>query len=310
MSSDIAWNYNTSVWQQRLVFDGPGWRLVRRAKDGHTDDALRRSRSAERLASVAQQDGVRFVRPGHSEEGSVYELTACEVLAGQLWPDLRVVGRDLESLMTRVGAAIARVHTSADLTADVEEGVTSPHLRRLRAHLDADPSTWAGQAIAELRPSVVAQVRRWLDELPTCGALCHGGLTLGSIFVDEGAQRIEVLAGEELMLSVPELDLGWLLGELTEFEFQAGVRGSSGLPYEGAAKFLLEGWTSVTGHAPDQRWIDKVIALRSFLRMCDLAETTRSAEAAANNVLFMTYLVGRVGFLGQVPTQRAHRAIA
>ncbi|MDQ2624081.1 MAG: phosphotransferase [Actinomycetota bacterium] len=309
MSSDIAWNYGTSVWQQRLIFDGPGWRLVRRSKEGHTDDALRRQRSAERVADIEHGDGVRFVRPSHSEDGAVYELSACEVAAGQLWPDLRVVGRELESVMMRLGAAVARLHTSKDLTADVEDGLSSPHLRRLRAHLDADPSTWAGKAIAELRPSVVAQVRRWLDELPTSGVLCHGGFALGSIFVDQGVQRIEVLTGEELMLSTPELDLGWMLGELTEFEFQAGVRGSNGLPYEGAAQWLIEGWTSVTGVVPDQRWIDKVIALRSFLRMCDVAETTHSAQAAASNVLFMTYLVERVGFLEQVPTQR-HRAIA
>jgi|GEM_PF-2690327 len=309
MNSDITWNYGTSVWQQRLIFDGPGWRLVRRIQDGHSDDALRRQRSAERVANVAQSDGVRFVRPSHADDGAVYALTTCEVLAGQLWPDLRVVGRELESVMTRLGAAIGRLHTSTDLTADVD-GVTSPHLRRLRAHLDAAPTTWAGQAIAELRPSVVGHVRRWLDELPTRGALCHGGFALGSIFVDQDAQHVEVLAGEELMLSTPELDLGWMLAELTEFEFQAGMRGGNGLAYEGAAQWLIEGWSSVTGTSPDQRWLDKVVALRSFLRMCDVAETTHSADAAARTALFMTYLVERVGFLDQVPTQRDHRAIA
>jgi aminoglycoside phosphotransferase (APT) family kinase protein len=310
MSSDVAWNYGTSVWQQRLVFDGPGWRLVRRATDGHGGDALRRQRSAERVASLGEHEGVSFVRPEHTEDGAVYALSTCEVLSGQLWPDLRLVGRDLESVMTRLGAALGRLHTSTELAADVEAGVLSPHVRRLRAHLEAEPSSWAGQAIAHMRPSVVTQIRRWLDEVPAHGVLCHGGFALGSVFIDQDARRVEVLSGEELMLSTPELDLGWLLAELTEHEFQAGVRGSTGLPYEGAAQWLIEGWASVTGRNPDQRWIDKVIALRSFLRMCDAAETMRSAHAAAANALFMTYLVERVALLDQVPTQRVHRAIA
>ncbi len=309
MNDDIAWNYGTSVWQQRLVFDGPGWRLVRQIQGGSPDDAARRQRSADRVASIEQAVDVRLVAPTHTDDGAAYALSACEVLVGQLWPELRVVGRELESVMTRLGAAVATMHTSVGFTADVET-VTSPHLLRLRAHLDAAPTTWAGRAIAELRPSVVGHVRRWLDELPSTGTLCHGGFALGSVFVDQDAQLIEVLTGEELMLSTPELDLGWMLGELTEFEFQAGVRGGNGMVYEGAARWLLEGWTSVTGVDPDQRWLDKVIAMRSFLRMCDVAETTKSADAAARNALFMTYLVERVGFLDQVPTQRAHRAIA
>lgn len=309
MSANIAWNYGTNVWQQRLVFDGPGWRLVRRPTDGSLDDVARRHALAERVSGLALDEGTSFVPPVLTADGAEYALRAPEVLHGQIWPELRIVGRELESVMTRLGAALGRLHTDARL-AEGAEPVVSPHLRRLREHLDAAPDSWAGRAIAEQRPSVVGHVRRWLEELPTRGALCHGGFALGSVFVDPDGRRVEILTGEELTTSVPELDLGWMLAEIIEFEFLAGVRGSNGYPYEGAARWLLEGWSSVTGEEPDRRWIDKVVALRSFLRMCDVAETTRSADAAASTALFMTYLVERVGFLDQVPTQRMHRAIA
>src|SRR5690606_4685218 len=116
----------------------------------------RRDRSAARVAQIevprsASETNVRLVSPTRSDDGAVYGLTTCEVLAGHIWPELRIVGRRLESVMTGLGAAVARMHTSSGLTSGLE-GVVSPHLLRLRAHLDAPSMTWAGQAIAHLRP--------------------------------------------------------------------------------------------------------------------------------------------------------------
>ena len=205
--------------------------------------------------------------------------------------------------MTALGASLARLHTS-DGPTDELDGVDSPHLLRLRAHLDAEPGTWAGQVVAQLAPSVVDSLRHWLDELERGDVLCHGGFSLGSVFVDQDVTRIEILAGDELMVSTPELDLGWMLGELTEIEFQAGLRGGNGLAYAGAAEWFLEGWTSVTGVVPDRTQLDKVIALRNFLQACDVAETTRLLAAAERSALFMTYLVERV------PSEAARRGAA
>ena len=308
MNADIAWNYGTSVWQQRLVFVGPGWRLERRIQGDLSRGVARAQRLADGVSRIENDGAVRLVRPTCTEDGAVYDLTTCEVLSGQLWPGLRLVGRPLESVMTGLGAALARLHTSVTPMHDVVDA-TSPHLRRLRAHLDADGSTWAGQVVAQQSATLIAQLRCWLDELPTTGVLCHGGFALGSVFIDQDVQRIEVLTGEELMVSIPELDLGWMLGELTEHEFQAGMRGGNGLAYEGAAQWLLEGWSSVTGTSPDRAWLDKVIALRSFLRMCDVAETTHSTDAAARDGLFLSYLVERVRRHDEV-SARSHVAVA
>ena len=307
MSANIAWDYGTRAWQQKLVLDGPQWRLVRRTIESSPEDTARRATAVAELAQVEVAAGTRLVRPSYTAEGAVYELEACEVFASQLWPELRQVGRNLESAMTALGAALAALHAQPAPEPGVG-GAVSPHLLRLQAHLDAEPTSWAGQVVAQLKPQVVASLRRWLDEVSTGPVLCHGGFSLGSVFVDAAAQRVEIVTGDELMLSTPELDLGWMLGELTEIEYQAGLRGGDGLAYAGAAEWLLEGWTAVTGKVPNRVLLDKVIALRTFLQVCDFAETTRSIDAAERNALFMSYLVERVALLDRVPEQRRHVA--
>lgn len=307
MCADIAWDYGTRAWQQRLVYDGPQWRLARRTNESRVEDVEHRADARAHLASVELDPAVRLVAPTYTGDEAEYPLLACEVLASQLWPELRQVGRSLEHAMTSLGAALGRLHTSAGPTEGLER-VVSPHLLRLRAHLDAAPGTWAGQVVAQLAPSVVGSLRRWLDDLDRGDTLCHGGFSLGSVFVDQDVTRIEILAGDELMRSTPELDLGWMLGELTEIEFQAGLRGGNGLAYAGAAEWFLEGWTSVTGVAPDRHQVDRVIALRNFLQACDVAETTRSINAAERGTLFLTYLVERVAILDAVASPRGAAA--
>ena len=124
--------------------------------------------------------------------------------------------------------------------------------------------------------------------------LCHGGFTLRSVFVDSSLDRVEVPTGDEVMRSAPELDLGWMLGEFTEFEYQAGLRGVDGAFYTSAAGSLLGGWSSATGAEPDRTLLDRVIALRFCLHLCDFAETTRSGEAGAQSAPFLRWLVDRV----------------
>lgn len=307
MSANIAWDYGTRAWRQRLVLDGPQWRLVRRTNESSPQDTARREAARADLASIELASGSRLVRPTYTDEGAVYELDAVEVLMSQLRPELRLVGRELEATMTSLGKALGTLHSRPAPEGGVG-GAVSPHLLRLRAHLDAAPSSWAGQVVAQLKPTVVASLRRWLDEVSTGTVLCHGGFSLGSAFVDGSGTRLDILAGDELMLSTPELDLGWMLGELTEIEYLAGLRGGNGMAYAGAGEWLLEGWTAVTGRAPERVRLDKVIALRNFLQACDVAETTRSTDAAERNALFMSYLVERVPLLDQVPAQRSHAA--
>lgn len=307
MNANIAWDYGTRAWRQRLVLDGPQWQLVRRTNESVPQDAARRESARAELASVELENGTRFVRPTYTDEGAVYGLEVVEVLMSLLWPELRLVGRELEATMTSLGKALGTFH-SRPAPEGGTDGAISPHLLRLRAHLDAAPSSWAGQVVAQLKPTVVASLRRWLDEVSTGPVLCHGGFSLSSCFVDGSGARLDILVGDELMLSTPELDLGWMLGELTEIEYLAGLRGGNGAAYSGAADWFLEGWMAVTGKVPERGRLDKVIALRSFLQACDIAETTRSIDLAERNALFMSYLVERVPLLDQVPGQRRHAA--
>lgn len=307
MTANIAWDYGTRAWQQRLVLDGPQWRLMRRTKESSPEDTARREVALASLDEIELAPGTRLVRPKYTSDGAVYELDVCEVLMSQLWPQLRLVGLGLEATMTALGKALASIHSLTPPEAGTG-GAVSPHLLRLRAHLDADPTSWAGQVVAQLKPTVLASLRRWLDEVSTGTVLCHGGFSLGSAFGDGVGKRLDLVTGDEFMLSRPELDLGWMLGELTEIEYLAGMRGGNGMAYAGAGEWLLEGWTGATGQVPDRVMLDKVIALRNFLQACDVAETTRSIDAAERNSLFLSYLVERVTLLDHVPAQRRHAA--
>lgn len=292
MTMEIAWEYDTRVWQQQLRNEDGSWRLIRRIKDSRADDTLRRERSARRLDDASSQAVVRFPAPDRTTEGAVYTLTGPELLGSLLWPDPRLTSGEIVAVMTTLGEAVAALQRDGAAAASVA-GIDSPHLIRLAAHLTAHPTTHAGLVVVQQQARVVERLRAWLAELPREGVLCHGGFTLGSVFIDADLRRPEVPVGDELMASIPELDLGWMLGELTEFEYLAQGRGTDPSAYPTAAAALVDGWRTATGREPDRRWLDRVIALRYFLHLCDFAETTRSTDTGSRNAAFLAWLVER-----------------
>ena len=191
----------------------------------------------------------------------------------------------------------------ADIAHELRTPLTSMRLR-LQA-LEDGLLPFEAREIASLNRSAEL-LSRLIEDLRTLSLADGGRLRLS--MSNQDVTRIEILAGDELMRSTPELDLGWMLGELTEIEFQAGLRGGNGLAYAGAAEWFLEGWTSVTGVAPDRHQLDRVIALRNFLQACDVAETTRSINAAERGTLFLTYLVERVAIVDALPSPRGAAA--
>lgn len=291
MTAEIAWEYDTRVWRQRLQSESGAWRLVRRIKETRADDTSRRERSAQSLADGGGAGRVRFLAPTYTSEGAVYDLTVSEVLASWLWPQTRVDDADLLDVMRGLGEALGALHV--ERASESVTGIDSPHLRRLAAHLSAGTATYAGLVVLQQKPEVIAQLRSWLADLPREGVLCHGGFTLGSVFVDPTLTTVEVPTGDELMASTPELDLGWMLGELTEFEYLAGMRGSDGSSYAAAAHALTDAWRTATGTTIEPRRLQRVVALRYFLHLCDFAETTHSTDTGSLNAPFLTWLVER-----------------
>ncbi|MEI3867514.1 hypothetical protein V6S02_10540 [Microbacterium sp. CCNWLW134] len=292
MTMEIAWEYDTRVWQQQLRNEDGRWRLIRRIKDSRADDTLRRELSARQLEEASKTGSVRFPAPERTTEGAVYALTGPELLGSLLWPDPRVSADEITEVMTTLGGALAELQRDVAAAASVA-GIDSPHLIRLTDHLAAHPTTHAGLVVVQQQATVVERLRAWLAELPREGVLCHGGFTLGSVFVAPDLSRPEVPVGDELMASIPELDLGWMLGELTEFEYLAQGRGADPSAYPTAATAFIDGWSSATGRRPDRRWLDRVIALRYFLHLCDFAETTRSTDTGSRNAAFLAWLVER-----------------
>lgn len=292
MSVDTLWEYDTRVWRQELRTESGRWRLTRRIKESRADDTSRRELAATRLAGQPSAAAVRFVPPEYTVEGAIYELTAPDVLASLLWPQVTVTPAVLTTLMDRLGTAVAEVH-SAGPAPDSVSGLESPHLRRLAAHLSAGTATFAGLVVVQQQPAAIERLRRWLAEIPREGVLCHGGLTLGSVFVDHDVDGVEIPAGDELMASAGELDLAWVVGELTEFEYLAATRGTDGSAYADAAAVLLRAWSRRAGREPSTALLQRIVALRYLLHLCDYAETTQSTDTGSTNAPFLTWLVER-----------------
>lgn len=101
--------------------------------------------------------------------------------------------------------------------------------RRLLTWLSTAPRAGSGTArltdaaLRHLGSDRLLRLRRWCESvLEPEGRPVHGGVSLGSALPTEGDVRIELLSGENLTLGPPELDLGWLLGELLELTLPEG----------------------------------------------------------------------------------------
>lgn len=161
------------------------------------------------------------------------------------------------------------------------DGVVGPHVQRLRDHL-TDPTGPGAAALATLPSTAIARLRTIAHTITDRGTAVpvHGGFSLGSVFTDAEHHIVDVVVGPESSSGPAEIDLGWMVGELTEFEFTAR---NSGAPdqaavYAQAADALLTAYVSASGHALDRVLLDDVVVARIVLHMLDFAVTTSTIE--------------------------------
>ncbi|BDM67178.1 hypothetical protein HEK616_06650 [Streptomyces nigrescens] len=93
--------------------------------------------------------------------------------------------------------------------------------------------------------------------------LAHGAAGLGSLVVDRASGGIDLLTGEDVCRAPWYVDLGWVVGELVELQWQVG--GDKGT-WQSLTDALFEGY----GRDLGSRW-KEIAALRILLHVHDIA---------------------------------------
>ncbi|MEU1277928.1 flavoprotein [Streptomyces sp. NPDC005805] len=148
----------------------------------------------------------------------------------------------------------------------------------------------AACALGEVRRSLGEErwslLRGWRDGIATdpTAVLCHGAAGLGSLVVnpDEGTQ--DLLVGEDLYAGPWYADVGWVVGELVELQWQVGGDKED---WQRLTDAFLEGY----GRDLGPEW-NRIAALRILLHVHDIAAYLEGFEHGFDHYSgFLRFLV-------------------
>lgn len=290
-TTEVLWEYDTVVWRQRLDRSVAGTRLTRAYRGGGPWPG-----TVPEAVGAVSGSGVVLVPPSGSTAATyTFDLVEEEQLAVQLWPRAAPVflSEDGVGGLRRLGALLARLHR-APVRSGLAPVSSSPHVRRLRDYLHGPVPAATEEALRSLAPVTVAGLGAVLEALEAAPrpVVCHGGFSLGSVFADPDHRRLELVVGPELCLAPPELDLGWMLGELTEYELSTVRAGSRTDLFSRAAAALRSGYDEEAGAALDATLLDGVVAARVALHRFDYVTTSGHPEQTTISA-FIDWLVER-----------------
>lgn len=158
---------------------------------------------------------VRIVRGDGDERQRSYLVRGPESAAAVLLREGPT--ESLPAVLHGLGEALLSLHA-----APAPATGTSPGLVRLGTWLDGrarrlDASQAAGQLRDRIGEPRWRTLRSWRDEAAAGGPVrVHGAVTLGSLIPAADGAGGDLLAGEDEGVGSPELDLGWVVGEIVE----------------------------------------------------------------------------------------------
>ncbi|MFJ3962366.1 hypothetical protein [Streptomyces sp. NPDC090036] len=121
---------------------------------------------------------------------------------------------------------------------------------------------------------------------PPARSLVHGWASLGALIPPLSRGRVALLTGEDLAAGCPELDLGWLLGELVELAWAAPPHDSTDL-----RRVLVEAY----GPGPDPVLVGRAAVLRVVTHMQDFAVYRGWDDELLGYIAFTAELIDEEG---------------
>ncbi|WP_254706559.1 flavoprotein [Streptomyces lunaelactis] len=218
------------------------------------------------LAKAGDLDDARLVAGDADGPARVYDVRGAVSAAHLLLH--QGPGAELRKPLHGLGRLLRAVHDldpPADLPARPARG-----LARLGDWL-------AGRAASPRAACVQGQLRRslgeerWKQVVAWCRltvadpgvVLAHGAAGLGALVVEPGSGRSDLLVGEDACAAPWYFDLGWVVGELVELQWQLGGDKES---WQALTSALFEGY----GRELGQEW-KSMAALRILLHVHDIA---------------------------------------
>ncbi|MGW6909297.1 hypothetical protein [Streptomyces sp. NPDC054940] len=238
--------------------------------------------------------GARLVVPRPSGHGLAYLADGPYSAAAWLRDPRPQARRLVAHALAATGAALRELHTTPAPTADVP-----PALVRLRSFVDGRDA--APPAVRRLRehavrvwgPARLDLLHAWCAELTAPGdpgpALVHGFASLGALIPPLHRGPVALLTGEDLGAGRPELDLGWLLGDLAELAWAVPVFGDD--PGPDLPGVLLDAY----GAGADREWAARAAVLRIVAHMRDFAAYCDWSDELTDYTAFIADLIDEEG---------------
>lgn len=198
--------------------------------------------------------------------------------------------------LAAAGTALRALHATDAPTADVP-----PALARLRSFVEGQNRPEAPEpAVHRLRehvahawgPTRLARLRAWCAELAAPGetVLVHGFASLGALVPPLHRGPVALLTGEDLGAARPELDLGWLLGDLAELAWAVPVFGDGDAGPD-LPRVLLDAY----GPGADRETAARAAVLRIALHMRDFAAYRGWSDELTDYTAFIADLIDEEG---------------
>lgn len=211
------------------------------------------------------------------DESLVYEVqgrqTAARVAFG--WRDGADARERLASAAHAVGHSLAGLH--ADVPATATE-TSPPALSRVIRWMSTEQGPQGAAALhgvlhTHLGPARWRQVLSWCQEFAEPGdadtVLLHGAPSLGSVILASEGSADCLLTGEEVSRGLAGYDVGWLLGEILEWDMTASAPEDTA--ERAAARRVGRALLGGYGALPDRTVVSRAAVLRILTHAHDFA---------------------------------------
>ncbi|MEU6313485.1 hypothetical protein [Streptomyces sp. NPDC047014] len=289
---DVVAEYGTGLQTTRVLRAPDGGFLWWHGPGSQVPGPLR-APAAHLLPALPEDSGAALLTAPEPAGAGLLHRTGGPASAAAWLRDFRPQARTLVAHSLAAAARALRALHSVPLPPEAQSPAgPPPGLGRLR-----DWARGGGElrerALAHWGAARLERLLGWADELapehpagPAGRSLVHGWASLGALVPPLSRGRVALLTGEDLGLGRPELDLGWLLGELVELAWATPHQEPADLQ-----RLLLAAY----GPGPDPALAGRAAVLRIVTHMQDFAAYRGWDDELLGYIAFTAELIDEEG---------------